>query len=204
MTALYRLFERVAKVAVWVSGFALLAVALLVTVDVISRKWFGATLAGSDEISGYVLACASSWAYAFCLMRRSHIRIDAVYNFVPLRIRCLFDILGLTVLLVFIALMTHRAVGVLVESLETNAISNTSLVTPLWIPQAFWVGGLVFFTATLVVVLVHVILAFARRDLASVQRSAGVPSVEDSVEEEIGSTPWTSVAGSSGGAPCRH
>lgn len=200
MTGLYRLFERVAQVAVWLSGFALLGVALLVTIDVVSRKWLGATLAGSDEISGYVLACASSWAYAFCLLRRSHIRIDAVYNLMPLRIRCLFDILGLTVLLLFIALMTHRAVGVLAESLQTNAISNTSLVTPLWIPQAFWVGGLVFFTATLVVVLLHVLLAFARGDQAGVQRMAGVPSVE----EEIGTVPATSAAVGTEDFPCRH
>ncbi len=185
MKGLYGGIEQAARVSVWISGFALLAVAFLVSADVISRKWLGATLAGSDEISGYVLACTSAWAYSYCLLRRGHIRIDVGYNLVGLRLRSLFDILGVLLLLVFMAFFTHRAVGVLTQSLESSAVSNTPLLTPLWIPQAFWVGGLLFFTLTLIVVALRAILLFARGDLAAVHDTAGIPSIAEEIDEEL-------------------
>lgn len=185
MNGLYGAIEKAARVSVWVSGFALLGVALLVSVDVVSRKWLGATLAGSDEISGYVLACTSVWAYSYCLLRRGHIRIDVGYNLVGLRLRCLFDILGVVLLLVFIAFFTHRAVGVLAETLASGAVSNTSLLTPLWIPQLFWVGGLFFFTLTLIVVALRALLLFARGDYAGLHATAGIPSIAEEIDEEL-------------------
>lgn len=186
MPALTCAFERIARFSVWVSGFALLALALLVTVDVVSRKWFGATLAGSDEISGYVLACVTSWGYSFCLLRRSHIRIDVVYNRVPLRLRCLLDLVGLSALLLFMAFLTHRAAGVLVKTLESGAVSNTPLLTPLWIPQSLWLGGLVFFTATLIFVTVRTVLLLFRHDLPAVQALAGIPTISEEIAAEVG------------------
>jgi len=185
MQRLYGAIERAARVSVWVSGFALLGVALLVSVDVISRKWFGATLAGSDEISGYVLACASAWAYSHCLLKRGHIRIDVGYNLAGIRLRCLFDIVGVLLLLTFMAFFTRRAVGVLAESLSHGAVSNTSLLTPLWIPQSVWVGGLIFFTLTLIVVALRSILLFARRDYGRIHDIAGIPSVAEEIGAEI-------------------
>jgi len=185
MTGIHDAFERIARLSVWLSGFALIAVALLVTVDVVSRKWLGATLAGSDEISGYVLACTSAWAYSFCLLRRGHIRIDVAYNRVPVRLRCLFDILGLAALLLFMAMLTYRAVGVLSKTLESGAVSNTPLLTPLWIPQSLWAGGLVFFTATLVLVTVRTVLLFVRRDLQAVHALAGIPTIAEEIATEV-------------------
>jgi TRAP-type C4-dicarboxylate transport system permease small subunit len=185
MTGLLGGFERVARGAVWVSGLALIALAVLVSVDVICRKWLGVTLAGSDEISGYVLACAAAWGYSFCLLRRGHIRIDVIYNLVGPRAQRILDLLGLLALLVFMALLTHRAVGVLAKTLDSGAVSNTPLLTPLWIPQSLWVAGLIFFTATLALVTARTILLLVRRDYAGVGALAGIPSVAEEIAAEV-------------------
>ena len=42
-------FLNVSRVAVWVGGAALMLSAIMVTLDVISRKIFGYTISGSDE-----------------------------------------------------------------------------------------------------------------------------------------------------------
>lgn len=183
---LYQTVSRLSRYAVWIGGFALLAVALLVAVDVVSRKWLGVTLAGSDEISGYVLVVTSAWAYSFCLLQRAHIRIDVTYNLAPPRLRSLFDIAGLAALMLFMAFMTYRAVGVLTETLETGAVSNTPLLTPLWIPQSLWVAGLVFFSMTLIIVFSHTVLSFWNSDYRAVTRVAGIPTVEEEIKSETG------------------
>ena len=73
--------------AVWVGGFGLLIAAFVVTADVISRKVFNVTMSGSDEISGYVFAAATAWAYSFALLHRANIRIDSLYNVLNLKVR---------------------------------------------------------------------------------------------------------------------
>ncbi|MEM6492353.1 MAG: hypothetical protein AAF684_10700, partial [Pseudomonadota bacterium] len=46
-------------ILVQVGGWALMAAALLVTYDVVTRKILGISIAGADEISGYVFAGAT-------------------------------------------------------------------------------------------------------------------------------------------------
>ena len=79
--------EKVARFAVWVGGAALLLAAIMVTLDVLARKFLGVTMSGSDEISGYVFAGGTTWAYSYCAIHRSNIRIDALYNFLPYQTR---------------------------------------------------------------------------------------------------------------------
>lgn len=68
---------------VWLGGVALLISAIIVTLDVLCRKFIGVTMSGSDEISGYVFAASTTLAYSYCLLHRSNVRIDALYNLLP-------------------------------------------------------------------------------------------------------------------------
>jgi len=178
------LFDAVARVAVWVGGASLLVCAVMVTGDVISRKIFNWTMSGSDEISGYAFAASTTWAYSYCLLHRANIRIDAVYNFLPNVVKAVLDIVGLVLLLYFMWLLTDRAIDVLAETIANDAISNTTLLTPLWIPQSLWLAGLLLFIATLVFVIVFAVLFLLRGNLAMVRRIAGVLSVEEEIDEE--------------------
>ena len=168
----------------WVGGAALLVSAFIVTIDVLGRKLFSVTMSGSDEISGYVFAAATTWAYSYCIIHRANIRIDAFYNFLPIGLRALLDILGLCLLLTFMSMLTLSAMDVLATSWGQGSMSVTTLSIPLWIPQAFWVAGLILFVFTAVFLLIYALIALIGGDVQTVQSIAGTLSVEEEIGEE--------------------
>jgi len=176
--------ERISRVAVWIGGAALLLCAFMVSGDVVMRKLFSITMSGSDEISGYAFAAATTWAYSFCLLHRSHIRIDALYNVLPIWLRCLLDALGLALLLFYMTYLTNKAFDVFLTSWQRDSVSITTLSVPQWIPQILWFGGLCWFVLTLAFLLVYVLLSLALRDVTTVQDLAGAMSTDKKIDEE--------------------
>ena len=170
--------------------------AFMVTIEVIGRKFGGVEIAflgvnfpqfripGSDEMTGYVFAGATTWAYSYCLLHRSNIRIDALYNLLPRVVRAILDIVGLILLLIFMGYFTQKAVGVFSESWVNNSVSVSTLLTPLWIPQLVWLIGLIFFNVTLIFLTVYTILSFFISGPAAVQALAGTMSVQEEMVEE--------------------
>jgi len=180
---IHRLLGRLSIWAVWAGGGTLMLAAIMVTIDVLARKYLNVTMSGSDEITGYVFAGATTWAYAYCLLHRSNIRIDALYNLFPRGVRATLDIVGLIGLLVFMGFFTSKAVGVVEQTWINNSVSVTTLLTPLWIPQIIWLGGLLFFNVTLIFLIVYTVLSFIVEGPGAVQKLAGTMSVQDEVTE---------------------
>jgi len=181
---LHARFLSVSRVSVWVGGAALMLSAIMVTLDVLSRKVFGYTISGSDEISGYVFAAGTTWAYSYCLLTRANIRIDVLYNVVSLRTKALLDLLGVILLAYYIWLLTVNALEMFLDNWEYSSSAQTTLATPLWIPQVFWLSGLMFFLVSLAFVIVWGLVSLGRRDWATINRIAGVKTVEEEVKEE--------------------
>jgi len=184
LDAIHRFLKKLSLWAVWVAGLALLICALMVTVDVLCRKFFSVTMSGSDEISGYVFAAGTTWAYSYCLLNRSNVRIDALYNFLPVGLRAVLDVFGVALLLFYMSFLTRKAFDVFWTSWTGNSISNTTLLTPLWIPQLAWFLGLVLFVLCLCFVLLYTLIGLFRRDTALVQRIAGAMSAEEELIQE--------------------
>ena len=67
-----RLWNR--RIAV-LTGMVLLVCAMVVLLDILLRR-VGSSFGGTDEISGYVMAIATSWGMAFTLLELGHVRID--------------------------------------------------------------------------------------------------------------------------------
>ena len=184
LESIHSRLERISQLAVWVGGAALLAAALMVTVDVLSRKIFSITMSGSDEYSGYVFSATTTWAYSYCLLHRSNVRIDALYNYLPRKVTAILDVVGLLLLFYFMSIMTYYAMVSFVDSWVNNSVSITTLGTPQWIPQLFWVAGLMLFFVTLIFVVVYSIIALLQRNWDLVARVAGVPSIAETMQEE--------------------
>ena len=178
------LLERLSRYAVWVGGASLMLAAFMVAVDVMCRKFIGITMSGSDEISGYVFAASTTWAYSFCLLHRSHIRIDALYNTLPLPVRAVLDVFGVTLLACYMVVLTRHAWTAFHTSFVNDSMSITTLSVPLWIPQLFWVMGLILFSVTLIFVLFHALVALVTRNWQLVNRVAGILSIEEEIVEE--------------------
>ena len=184
LESIHSRLERISQLAVWVGGAALLAAAVMVTVDVFARKIFNVTMSGSDEYSGYIFSATTTWAYSYCLLHRSNVRIDALYNYLPRKVTAVLDVVGLLLLLYYMSIMTYYAMISFLDSWVSNSVSITTLGTPQWIPQLFWVAGLILFFITLIFVVLYSIAALLQRNWDLVARVAGVPSIAETMQEE--------------------
>lgn len=171
--------------ATWVGGLLLVASAILVAVEVVLRKGFVVSIGGADELSGYAFAISTSWALAFALIERAHIRVDALYVRLPTRLCAILDIVALATLGLFAVALADRGIDVLATSLRFGSTATTPLQTPLWLPQGLWVGGLVLFVVVDVLLLVRALVALGLGDLATVGRIAGIGGHEDEVDREL-------------------
>ena len=180
----HRFLERLSRYAVWLGGAGLMICAIMVTVDILARKYLSMTMSGSDEYTGYMFAAATTWAYSYVVLHRSNVRIDAVYNLFPAPARALADILGLVLMLIFISVLLVQATEVFTTSWKQNSVAITALATPLWIPQLAWLIGLYLLEFTLIFVIIHAGAALLTGDLAKVQALAGTMTVQDEIKEE--------------------
>jgi len=178
------LAERVGLRAVWIGGSLLLASAILVSVDVVIRKLFTVSLGGADELSGYAFAIGIAWAFPFALLRRANVRIDALYQHLPARVSAVLDIVALVALAVFVTVLTRYAWEVASASWRLDALSNSALKMPLWIPQGLWFLGLALFFLTTAALTLRAGLALASGDLATVRKLAGARSIQEEAAEE--------------------
>jgi len=178
------LAHRLARYSAWAGGGMILFAAFMVTVDVLSRRIFGITMSGSDEVSGYLFAIATALAMPYALLMRANVRIDAAYNLLPQRVRYGMDVFGLILFTGFAIMVTWRAALTVHVTWLNDAHAITPLQTPLILPQSIWLAGWVLFCICLVLLLAATVRAGLRGDLAAAGRLSGVPSVEEEVAEE--------------------
>jgi TRAP-type C4-dicarboxylate transport system permease small subunit len=184
---LITLATRLSHAAVYAGGAITIASVLLISFDVVARKFFGFTTRGADELSSYAFAISTTWAMSFATLQRANVRIDFIYQNLPVRLAALLDWVALVTLAVFVAILTRYAYEVLAASWIQNSHANTPLATPLWIPQGLWFAGFVWFCVVLALMLVRASTALVTGDLAGLQALCGVRSSEQEAEEEAAS-----------------
>ncbi|NWO04582.1 MAG: TRAP transporter small permease [Alteromonadaceae bacterium] len=165
-------------------GLLILLTVGLVTTEIFSRQVFGRSGVHATELTGYVMAISSSWAFAYTLMRKAHIRIDALYLKLPITLRGVLDLIAILSLALFCVLVVGAAFEVTKLSYTGGATANTPLGTPVWIPQLLWLIGLTWFSIAVVVVSLRVLFGLLSGDIEDVQRVAGSPTLDDQVAEE--------------------
>lgn len=170
--------------AVWVGGGLTIASVLLISFDVLARKFMGFTTGGADELSGYAFAISTSWALAFVVLQRANVRVDVLYTLLPTRLSAFLDWLSLVALGVFMAFLTWYAYDVVGTSWVQKSTANTTLATPLWIPQGLWLLGLFWMCIVLAVMLLRASLAFVTGDIERVKALCGVRTAQEEADEE--------------------
>lgn len=142
------------------TGLLLLVCACVVLLDIVLRR-LGASLGGTDEISGYVMAIATSWGMAFTLLELGHVRIDILRARSGRVLRSLLDLFAMAVMAGTVTMIAVKCWPVLARSLANSSRANTPLETPLALVQAPWFAGWVWFAlvtwATLIAALVLVL-----------------------------------------------
>lgn len=177
--------HRISTWLVWLAGILLIGSALLVTVEVILRKFANFSIGGADELSGYAFGIATALAMSYALFERAHIRVDAAYLFFPRWLRRIADLLGLALLVGFAAVITQTGWGLLADTIEHSSTSITPLRTPMILVQTPWFIGWALFVVSGLLLLIAAIVYHltGRADKADALLSA--KSVQEQIDDEI-------------------
>lgn len=181
---LLRLADTFSLGAAWFGGTLTLVSVFIICFDVFIRKFLGFTIGGADELSGYAFAISTSWSLAFVVLHRGNVRVDVIYQLLPVRLSALLDWLSLVALGVFMVFLTYYASFVAETSWLQNSAANTPLATPLWIPQGLWVLGLVWMCLVLALMLIRASVALVTGDIDVVKTLCGVRTSEEEAKEE--------------------
>ncbi len=177
LDALIRFTSKVSRVGAWLAGALFVGAAALVSVEVFIRKVFNWSITGIDELSGFALAMGISWGLAFTLLRRAHIRIDTVLVILPVNMRALLDIFGTLIFAGYMLIVMRQGMVVLFQSIAVDA-KATTIPVPMMIPQAVWLGGIVFFVFVAVLLTLRSIIAVLWGDVRTVQKLMGSRSLQ--------------------------
>jgi len=138
---LARTNERIAVAA----GIVLLVSVAVTLFDIIARP-FQMSLGGTDELSGYAMAIATSWGIGYALTDMAHVRVVVAYRVWP----------------------------VLAKTIKFKSTANTTLETPLWIPQSLWLAGWMWFAISSVIIAISVLIYIASGNHDKVKNVAGM------------------------------
>jgi TRAP-type mannitol/chloroaromatic compound transport system permease small subunit len=123
----------------YLAGILYLGLAFFVTYDVLARKWGSylglPTTRVTDEISGYMLALAATWGFAYALRTDAHVRIDVMFPYMGRRLKAAMDFIGLVLMALFATVISWKIWVLVFDSMESGIKSSTYLLTPLYIPQ---------------------------------------------------------------------
>ena len=130
-SVLDRLYFRMGVVA----GVLVLLLALFITYEVIARKIGIVKAQGADQMSGYVMAFAMTWAFSYALRSGAHVRIDVFLPFMSPPVRWFADVAAIGSIAYFVTITSWKIWVMVLVSYDIGAHSLTYPRTPLWIPQ---------------------------------------------------------------------
>ncbi len=166
---LVRINEQVAVAA----GILLLVTVVVTLYDIIARP-FQMSLGGTDELSGYAMAIATSWGISYALTSMAHVRIDLLRARCASRGQALFDVIAILSLAGVASVVAYRVWPVLAKTIKFNSTANTTLETPLWIPQSLWLAGWVWFALSSIILAISVLIYVAAGKFDEVNEVAGM------------------------------
>ena len=172
MIQLVSLLRRLNEILAVGAGLLLLISVCVTLYDVIARP-FGFSLGGTDELSGYAMAIVTSWGISYGLTCLAHVRIDLIRARGSNLVKAWFDAVSILSLATVAVTVAYRAWPVLAKSISNNSTANTTLETPLWIPQSLWMAGWLWFAVSAVVLTLSVFLFLLRGNYAAVEEFAG-------------------------------
>ncbi|MBX3501079.1 MAG: TRAP transporter small permease [Alphaproteobacteria bacterium] len=185
METIWNATARISRLCACIGGILLLAAAVLVSAEVISRKLLTVVYSGSDEIAAYLFAVGTTWSLAYVLVTRGHVRIDALYARLPLRVRAALDIVALLALGIVAYTLLDSGFRLVEANFVEGNRANTPLRTPLALPQIPWLFGLGLFFFSIIVATLRTLAALRRSDYVTANRTAGVVSQDEEIESEL-------------------
>ena len=163
---------RLAGVAALLTGFATLAIVLLISYDVAIRYFFNQPQVFVDEVASFleVLVVFGGAAYTFRV--GGHVRVDLVTGRIRPAARAWLRVVTLALGIVFLAVVIWVTTQSGITAFRYGRVSAVMLY-PLWLPMLFIPAGLALMALAM-------LAALARQARAAL----GPPSVRDEVAPE--------------------
>ncbi len=128
---------RLSKVGAGVGAAALVAMIVLITLQVLSRRVLASPIVVADELSGYLLVITTFSALGYALLRGDHIRVTLLIDRVSDRLRGYLRVIWCLVGLPFLALIIWRSSQLALGSFQSGLFSVSATNIILWPIQAF-------------------------------------------------------------------
>jgi C4-dicarboxylate transporter, DctQ subunit len=135
------------------------AMMALTTVDVIARYAFNSPTLWADEVSSYLLIAIVFLGLAPNIRQDAHIRIDVLTNLAKGRARVLLEVVAYVAGTVFSVLLLLGAWTRFANFYGRGTLSDSPLMTPMWIPMVPVVVGAAVLVLAMVVGLAATVAA---------------------------------------------
>jgi len=167
--------RRTNRIIALLVGLVLAGTVILIIAEIVLRE-VGISLGGAEEISGYVMAGVASWGMSYALTELAHVRIDLIRLRLQTRGRALLDLIAIVALAGVASLVAFQCWPVLEKTIERGSRANTTLETPLWIPQTIWLSGWIWFAVSACVLVILSLVLMMRRDFDQADALVGARS----------------------------
>lgn len=163
--------EWLSSIGTYIGAFALAAMTILLTVEVIMRYIFRSSTLISDEMSGYLFVAMLYMALSDTLVSDKHIKINVVTERLKPRLQHALAGVVAMILPVLGGVLSWQAWILVIDSYQHHSISPTILRLPQYLPQFAISVGLSIFTLQA--------LARAIKMPAGTRKAKAPPEVKD-------------------------
>lgn len=151
LVKLEKAFDKVADFIGNLTGVLMLIMMLNVFYDVIMRYFFNTGSIAMQEMEWHFFSVIILLGVSYALKEDGHVRVDVIYDSLPVKKQAIINIIGTFVFLIpFALLIAFGSLGFVEEAIQTAEISgDPGGLTHRWIIKAFVPGSmfLLVFTA---------------------------------------------------------
>ena len=150
------LFDKISLGAVQISVIAVIAIMLLITLEVILRKWFGTSTKIAHDFSGHLLVALFFWGIAETLRKGKHLRVTIIYDRLTPKVQSILYKINVIFAIALTALLLWASTGFVLNSYEKGSVVGDIVEIPEFIPEMLIPTGLFFFLLQMIAHLIRV------------------------------------------------
>jgi C4-dicarboxylate transporter DctQ subunit len=154
---LLRVIETISSWSGWFSGIAVIIMAVVITIDVFLRYFFGKPLLFADDISVYCMILVTFVGAALTLKMKRHIMVDLFYKMLPRRAQLWMDVATTFVGAFVIWVIVWYSIVWIQYVYKSGYTSAGILQQPMWIPMSLIPAGFFLFGLQYIVECVKVV-----------------------------------------------
>ena len=159
----------------YLCGAELLLRAFFITYQAIARTFNGPVAPGTGAMSGYVLAMAVTWGFAYSLRSGAQVRIDVLLPRMGPRLRAIADFLALAGIAFLAYVITWKMWEKVITDYQRGTLSIDYPLTPLFIPKLVIALG---FTLLVLTALQMMLSMLAERWLPRIHEAMGGDAIQ--------------------------